>query len=166
MNVINGGSHAGNALAYQEFMIVPSGVTSFEEAMQAGTEVYHHLKAVIKGKYGIDGAFSLNLKRCQEHSSDLSAVNVGDEGGFAPNVQSAEESLDLLKTAISKAGWEGKVKIALDVASSEFYKDGQYDLDFKNPNSDKSKWISGKELAQQYIDMIKEHPISAYKRPH
>ena len=64
------------------------------------------------------------------------ATNVGDEGGFAPNVSGAEESLDLLVTAIANAGYEGKVKILLDVASSEFYKDGMYDLDFKNPNSE------------------------------
>jgi enolase len=69
-------------------------------------------------------------------SYTTTATNVGDEGGFAPNVGGAEESLDLLVTAIANAGYEGKVKIALDVASSEFYKDGKYDLDFKNPNSE------------------------------
>ncbi|KAK0433967.1 Enolase, C-terminal TIM barrel domain-containing protein [Armillaria borealis] len=128
-NVINGGSHAGNKLAFQEFMLMPTGATSFTEAMKIGTETYHTLKKVISAKYGID------------------AVNVGDEGGFAPNVSGAEESLELLSEAIKKAGYEGKIKIALDVASSEFYKEGKYDLDFKNPNSDPSKWISGVELA-------------------
>jgi enolase len=97
MNVINGGSHAGNALAFQEFMILPTGATSFQHAMKMGTETYHALKSVIKTKYGID------------------ATNVGDEGGFAPNVQGAEESLEILTEAIKKAGYEGQVKIALDV---------------------------------------------------
>ncbi|KAJ7919390.1 Enolase, C-terminal TIM barrel domain-containing protein [Mycena leptocephala] len=132
-NVINGGSHAGNKLAFQEFMLLPTGATSFTEAMKIGTETYHTLKKVISAKYGID------------------AVNVGDEGGFAPNVSGAEESLELLSEAIKKAGYEGKIQIALDVASSEFYKEGKYDLDFKNPNSDPSKWISGKELADLYM---------------
>jgi len=147
MNVINGGSHAGNALAFQEFMILPVGAKDFEESMKVGTEVYHTLKNVIKAKYGID------------------ATNVGDEGGFAPNVQSAEESLDILTEAINKAGYEGQVKIALDVASSEFYKDGKYDLDFKNPKSDPSKWLTGVELSQVYIDLVKKFPIVSIEDP-
>jgi enolase len=93
------------------------------------------------------------------------AVNVGDEGGFAPNVSGAEESLELLSEAIKKAGFEGKIKIALDVASSEFYKDGKYDLDFKNPNSDPSKWISGVELGDLYLGYIKKYPIVSIEDP-
>lgn len=93
------------------------------------------------------------------------ATNVGDEGGFAPNVSGAEESLELLTEAIKKAGYEGKVKIALDVASSEFYKDGMYDLDFKNPNGDKSKYITGQELADLYIGYIKKYPILSIEDP-
>ncbi|PPQ86959.1 hypothetical protein CVT25_009781 [Psilocybe cyanescens] len=146
-NVINGGSHAGNKLAFQEFMLLPTGATSFTEAMKIGTETYHTLKKVISAKYGID------------------AVNVGDEGGFAPNVSGAEESLELLSEAIKKAGYEGKIKIALDVASSEFYKEGKYDLDFKNPNSDPSKWISGKELADLYLGYVKQYPIVSIEDP-
>ncbi|CAH7685492.1 enolase [Phakopsora pachyrhizi] len=147
MNVINGGSHAGNALAFQEFMILPVGASSFEEAMKMGTETYHTLKSVIKAKYGID------------------ATNVGDEGGFAPNVQGAEESLEILTEAIKKAGYEGKVKIALDVASSEFYKNGKYDLDFKNPKSDPSKWLTGVQLSETYIQMIKKYGIVSIEDP-
>ncbi|EJC98809.1 enolase [Fomitiporia mediterranea MF3/22] len=146
-NVINGGSHAGNKLAFQEFMLLPTGATSFAEAMKIGTETYHTLKKVISAKYGID------------------AVNVGDEGGFAPNVGGAEESLELLVDAIKKAGYEGKIKIALDVASSEFYKEGKYDLDFKNPNSDPTKWISGTELADLYIGYVKKYPIVSIEDP-
>ncbi|TFY51201.1 hypothetical protein EVG20_g11115, partial [Dentipellis fragilis] len=115
--------------------------------MRIGTETYHTLKKVISAKYGID------------------AVNVGDEGGFAPNVSGADESLELLVEAIKKAGYEGKIKIALDVASSEFYKDGKYDLDFKNPNSDPTKWISGKELADIYIGYTKKYPIISIEDP-
>ncbi|KAJ1958334.1 phosphopyruvate hydratase, partial [Dispira parvispora] len=90
LNVINGGTHAGNKLAMQEFMIVPDGAKSFTEAMKIGSEVYHTLKDVIKKKYGQD------------------ATNVGDEGGFAPNIQSNREGLDLLKAAIEQAGYTGK----------------------------------------------------------
>lgn len=147
MNVINGGSHAGNPLAFQEFMIVPTGAKSFTESMQIGTEVYHTLKKVIKAKYGID------------------ATNVGDEGGFAPNVHSADEALDLLMEAIKKAGYEGRVNISLDVASSEFYKDGKYDLDFKNPESDSSKWLTGAQLAEIYKGYIQKYPIISIEDP-
>ncbi|KAI8095028.1 enolase [Gilbertella persicaria] len=140
-NVINGGSHAGNKLAMQEFMILPTGAKSFKEAMKIGSEVYHNLQKVIKGKYGLD------------------ATNVGDEGGFAPNIQQNEEGLELLVTAIEKAGYTGKVKIGMDVAASEFYKEGKYDLDFKNENSEKSKWIDGKELTSLYKSFAEKYPI-------
>ncbi|KAG5234470.1 Enolase [Salix suchowensis] len=119
-NVINGGSHAGNKLAMQEFMILPVGASSFKEAMKMGVEVYHHLKSVIKKKYGQD------------------ATNVGDEGGFAPNIQENKEGLELLKTAIAKAGYTGKVVIGMDVAASEFYNndDKTYDLNFKEESEE------------------------------
>ncbi|CAG8477314.1 11457_t:CDS:2 [Racocetra fulgida] len=146
-NVINGGSHAGNKLAMQEFMILPTGACSFTEAMKIGSEVYHSLKSVIKSKYGQD------------------ATNVGDEGGFAPNIQDNREGLELLKEAIKKAGYTDKVKIAMDVAASEFYKDGLYDLDFKNPSSDKSKWLSGEKLANLYKEFIQEYPIVSIEDP-
>ena len=93
------------------------------------------------------------------------ASNVGDEGGFAPNVAGADESLQLLTEAIKKAGYEGKMKIALDVASSEFYKDGKYDLDFKNPRSDPAKFITGKELADIYLGYVKRYPIISIEDP-
>ncbi|POY76781.1 putative Phosphopyruvate hydratase [Rhodotorula taiwanensis] len=147
MNVINGGSHAGNALAFQEFMLLPTGAKDFDEAMQMGTETYHALKSVIKKKYGID------------------ATNVGDEGGFAPNVQGAEESLEILTEAIKAAGYSGKVQIGLDVASSEFYKDGKYDLDFKNPNSDSSKWLTGQQLAEVYNSLVEKYDIVSIEDP-
>ncbi|GAA5941502.1 uncharacterized protein JCM15063_006121 [Sporobolomyces koalae] len=147
MNVINGGSHAGNALAFQEFMLLPTGAKDFDEAMQMGTETYHTLKNVIKKKYGID------------------ATNVGDEGGFAPNVQGAEESLEILTEAIEKAGYTGKVQIGLDVASSEFYKEGKYDLDFKNPNSDPSKWLTGEQLANVYNELVEKYDIVSIEDP-
>merc|ERR1719446_1848753 len=121
-NVINGGSHAGNRLACQEFMILPTGASSFKNAMEIGAEVYHTLKTVIKKKYGQD------------------ACNVGDEGGFAPSVQDNNEALDVLMAAIEQSGHKSKVKIGTDVAASEFYnKDTKkYDLDFKNPDSPES----------------------------
>ncbi|PAV60328.1 hypothetical protein WR25_15437 [Diploscapter pachys] len=140
-NVINGGSHAGNKLAMQEFMILPLGATSFREAMRMGSEVYHHLKAEIKKRYGLD------------------ATAVGDEGGFAPNILDNKEGLDLLNTAIEKAGYSGKISIGMDVAASEFFKEGKYDLDFKNPNSDPSKWLTGEQLSELYQSFVKEYPI-------
>lgn len=140
-NVINGGTHAGNRLAMQEFMILPVGAKSFREAMQIGCEVYHNLKKVIKEQYGQD------------------ATNVGDGGGFVPNIQDNREGLQLLKVAIANAGYTDKVKIGMDCAASEFYKDGKYDLDFKNPNSDKSKTLNGAQLADLYTSFAAEYPI-------
>merc|ERR1719247_1945155 len=138
-NVINGGSHAGNRLACQEFMILPVGASSFKDAMIIGAEVYHTLKSVIKKKYGQD------------------ACNVGDEGGFAPSVQDNNEALDILMEAIEKSGHKEKVKIGTDVAASEFYneKTKKYDLDFKNPNgSPDGMKKSSDELIQYYKDWI------------
>lgn len=140
-NVINGGSHAGNKLAMQEFMLLPTGASNFQEAMRMGAEIYQNLKSVVKKRYGID------------------AVNVGDEGGFAPNIQDNREGLELLNVAIAQAGYTGKIKIGMDVAASEFYKDGKYDLDFKNPSSDPSKWITGEQLSNMYQDFIANYPV-------
>jgi len=146
-NVINGGSHAGNKLAMQEFMILPTGASNFTEAMKIGSEVYHHLKSVIKNKFGLD------------------ATAVGDEGGFAPNIQNNKEGLQLIKDAIDQAGYTGKVEIGMDVAASEFFREGKYDLDFKNPNTDKSKWIDGKELTNLYLEFIKDFPVVSIEDP-
>jgi len=146
-NVINGGSHAGNKLAMQEFMLLPTGASSFKEAMKIGSEIYHNLKAVIKKKYGQD------------------ACNVGDEGGFAPNIQDNKEGLELLKEAIAKAGYTGRVEIGMDVAASEFCKDGKYDLDFKNPASDPATWLSSDKLTELYMDFIANYPVTSIEDP-
>ncbi|XP_028826277.1 enolase 1b, (alpha) isoform X1 [Denticeps clupeoides] len=145
-NVINGGSHAGNKLAMQEFMILPVGASSFKEAMRIGAEVYHNLKNVIKVKYGQD------------------ATNVGDEGGFAPNILENKEALELLKTAISKAGYTNEVVIGMDVAASEFYRDGKYDLDFKSPD-DPSRYINPDELADLYKSFVQDYPVVSIEDP-
>merc|ERR1719230_1748470 len=148
-NVINGGSHAGNRLACQEFMILPTGASSFMEAMCIGAEVYHELKACIKKKYGQD------------------ACNVGDEGGFAPSVQDNNEALDVLMEAIKKSGHEAKVKIGTDVAASEFYvpETKKYDLDFKNPNSAPEMKKTGAELVDYYKDWFKKYPFVSIEDP-
>jgi len=147
-NVINGGSHAGNKLAMQEFMLLPIGASSFTEAMRMGAEVYHHLKAVIKEKYGQD------------------ATNVGDEGGFAPNIQANDEGLRLCVEAIEKAGYTGKVKLGMDVAASEFYvKGGKYDLDFKTKDNDGSQQISGQDLQKIYAGFVKDFPVVSIEDP-
>ena len=103
MNILNGGSHADNKIDIQEFMVMPVGATSFSEGLRMGTEVFHHLKAVLKSK---------------GHST-----NVGDEGGFAPNLGSNEEAIETVLAAIEKAGYKpgDDMHIALDAASSEFY---------------------------------------------
>ncbi|KAL5966296.1 Enolase [Taenia solium] len=146
-NVLNGGSHAGNKLAIQEFMIMPTGATSFKEAMKMGSETYHVLRTVIKNKYGLD------------------ACNVGDEGGFAPGIQDNFEALELLKEAIETAGYAGKIKICMDVAASEFYKDGLYDLDFKNPDSKKEDWIPSEKMIDMLNSMVDKYPIVSIEDP-
>ncbi|THX37615.1 Allergen Alt a 6 [Aureobasidium pullulans] len=149
MNVLNGGSHAGGRLAFQEFMIVPSDAPTFSEAMRWGAEVYQNLKSLAKKKYG------------------QSAGNVGDEGGVAPDIQTADEALQLITEAIEKAGYTGKMNIAMDVASSEFYKTDakKYDLDFKNPESDPEKWVTYEQLADQYKDLASRYPIVSIEDP-
>eukprot|EP00270_Netrium_digitus_P006411 TRINITY_DN1887_c0_g1_i1.p1 TRINITY_DN1887_c0_g1~~TRINITY_DN1887_c0_g1_i1.p1 ORF type:complete len:488 (-),score=136.61 TRINITY_DN1887_c0_g1_i1:184-1647(-) len=148
MNVINGGSHAGNKLAMQEFMILPTGASSFSEAIQMGSEVYQVLKGIIKKKYGQD------------------ACNVGDEGGFAPNIQDNREGLVLLIDAIEKAGYTGKVKLGMDVAASEFLtEDKTYDLNFKEQPNDGSLRLSGEKLAELYASFVKEFPIVSIEDP-
>ncbi|TQD79772.1 hypothetical protein C1H46_034635 [Malus baccata] len=147
-NVINGGSHAGNNLAMQEFMILPVGASSFAEALRMGSEVYHTLKGIIKAKYGQD------------------ACNVGDEGGFAPNVQDNREGLVLLIDAIEKAGYTGKIKIGMDVAASEFLtKEGKYDLNFKKQPNDGAHVLSPPNLGELYKEFIKEFPIVSIEDP-
>lgn len=147
MNVINGGSHAGNGLAMQEFMILPTGADSFKEAMRMGAEVYAALKGVIKKKYGLD------------------ATSVGDEGGFAPNILDNAEGLDLLKAAIEIAGYTGKIDLGMDVAASEFYVKGEdkYDLDFKNEAS--TSRMPAKELGEMYKSFINNHPMVTVEDP-
>jgi len=149
-NVINGGEHAGNKLAFQEFFMIPTGAETFKEAMQIGCESFHALKSVIKGKYGGD------------------ATLIGDEGGFAPPVD-ATQGLELLMEAIKNAGYEGKVSVGLDVASSEFKvaDEDKYDLDFKTTGADKnlSMTLSGEELAEYYIDLCNKFPIVTIEDP-
>ncbi|KAK6925190.1 Enolase, N-terminal [Dillenia turbinata] len=147
-NVINGGSHAGNNLAMQEFMILPVGASSFAEALRMGSEVYHILKGIIKKKYGQD------------------ACNVGDEGGFAPSVQDNREGLVLLMDAIEKAGYTGKIKIGMDVAASEFLtKDGKYDLNFKKQPNDGAHVLPASNLGELYKEFIRDFPIVSIEDP-
>mmetsp|Transcript_67896 Transcript_67896/g.109398 ORF Transcript_67896/g.109398 Transcript_67896/m.109398 type:complete len:723 (-) Transcript_67896:50-2218(-) len=148
-NVINGGSHAGNRLACQEFMILPVGASSFKDAMIIGTEVYHTLKGVIKSKYGQD------------------ACNVGDEGGFTPGVQDNNEALDVLMEAIQKSGHADKVRIGTDVAASEFYnaETKLYDLDFKNPNSAAEMKLTSSQLIDYYKNWLAKYPLISIEDP-
>jgi enolase len=140
---LSGGSHAGNKLAMQEFMILPVGAKNFREALRMGAEVYHNLKSIINKKYGKD------------------STAVGDEGGFAPNILDNKEGLFLLVDAIKTAGYEGKVKLGMDVAASEFWKAeiGKYDLDFKNAESSEESMVTPEELLAIYQEFVDEFPM-------
>jgi len=143
-NVINGGSHAGNKLAFQEYFVIPTGAKSFKEAMQIGCEVYHTLGKLIKKKFGGD------------------ATLIGDEGGFAPPCDN-REGCELVMEAIKAAGYAGKCKIGLDVAASEFKVKGEdkYDLDFKYDGN----IISGEELGNLYQSLAADFPIVTIEDP-
>jgi len=136
MNVLNGGAHADNNLDIQEFMIVPAGASSFREALRMGAETFHNLKKVLKSK-GLNTA-------------------VGDEGGFAPNLQSNEEAMEILMKAIETTGYEpGKdIFIALDAAASEFYQDGQYRLE-----AEAKPRKSSAELIEYYAAWAGRYPL-------
>jgi enolase len=135
MNVLNGGRHAADSTDFQEFMIVPAGARSFSHALQMGSEIYHSLKAILKEK-------SLN-------------TNVGDEGGFAPSLHNNREPVELLLSAIEKAGYEpGKdCFIALDLASSEFYRDGKYVLEKEGIS------LNREGMVDYCADLVSHYPI-------
>jgi enolase len=154
-NVINGGEHAGNKLAFQEFFIIPTGAETFREAMVIGCEVFHNLKAIIAAKHGGD------------------ATLIGDEGGFAPPV-GVDDSMELLMESIDRAGYGGKVTVGLDVAASEFKVGGDdgpasfsYDLDFKTKGADKdlSAMKSGDEMVAYYKHMVENYPVVTIEDP-
>ena len=133
MNILNGGAHADNKVDIQEFMIVPHGFTQFDSALRAGVEIYHTLKQLLKDR-GL-------------------ATNVGDEGGFAPNLNSSEEVLKIIIEAVEKADYkmEEQVSIALDAASSEFYNEGEYQIENQN--------LSSSEMVDYLVDLTKKFPI-------
>ncbi|OON68048.1 phosphopyruvate hydratase [Hymenobacter sp. CRA2] len=136
MNILNGGSHADNSIDFQEFMIMPVGAKSFTEAMRWGSEIFHHLKSVLKKK-GL-------------------STNVGDEGGFAPNIESNEAAIEVVLQAIEAAGYKpgDDVMIALDAAASEFYSDGYYH--FKKSTGDK---LTSSEMANYWAEWTRKYPI-------
>lgn len=138
MNILNGGSHADNSIDFQEFMIMPIGAPSFSEALRMGAEVFHHLKAVLK-KNGL-------------------STNVGDEGGFAPNIKSNEEAIKFVLDAIGEAGYTaGKdIFIALDPAASEFYDEKSGKYVFKKSTGDQ---LSPTEMAQYWANWVSKYPI-------
>jgi len=135
MNILNGGQHADNNVDIQEFMIFPVGAHSFSEALQMGTETFHHLKTVLKSK-------GLN-------------TSVGDEGGFAPNLRSNEEALEIILEAAGKTGYSigSDLVLALDVAASEIHKDGTYHLESEG------KVLTADELIDYYAGLVEKYPI-------
>ncbi|KGQ01996.1 enolase [Paracoccidioides lutzii Pb01] len=157
-NVLNGGSHAGGRLAFQEFMIVPTYGPLLGIALRC--------PVLLRGPPPRLRSLSQTEGPRQEEVRQ-SAGNVGDEGGVAPDIQTPEEALDLITEAIEQAGYTGQVKIALDIASSEFYKadEKKYDLDFKNPDSDKSKWLTYEQLADLYKKLASKYAIVSIEDP-
>ncbi len=140
MNILNGGAHAANNIDIQEFMIMPVGADTFAESLRMGTEVYHCLKGVLKKK-GLSTA-------------------VGDEGGFAPNLSSEEEAIECIIEAIEKSGYNtDKIKIALDAASSEWYKDGKYCL------PKRGVIYESKELIEYWKKLVESYPIISIEDP-
>ncbi len=137
MNIINGGKHADNKIDIQEFMIMPVTAKSMKDAIRIGAEIFHHLKALLK--------------------KDGHNTNVGDEGGFAPNFGSAVQALDYISSAVDKSGYKLgiDVKLALDVASTEFYKNGKYNLEGEG------KIFDGDELIKYYEKLVDAYPISS-----
>ena len=139
MNIINGGSHSDSPISFQEFMIVPIGAKSFTNALQIGNEVFHNLKSILKSR-GLSTA-------------------VGDEGGFAPELKGTEDAINTIIEAVKKAGYEMKkdVMLALDCASSEFYKDGYYDYSiFEKDNLTK---LNSNEQVDFLVDLCEKYPI-------
>ncbi|MEY4934940.1 MAG: phosphopyruvate hydratase [Bacteroidota bacterium] len=138
MNIINGGSHADNSIDFQEFMIVPLGADTFSEGLRMGVEVFHHLKNVLKKK-----GYS---------------TNVGDEGGFAPNIKSNEEALETILTAIEAAGYKAgeQIYIALDAAASEFYNEKEKVYHFKKSDGRK---LSGEAMVDFWAEWCRKYPI-------
>lgn len=141
MNIINGGAHADNNLDFQEFMIVPHGAPSFSEALRYGSEVFQSLKSILKSK--------------------KLSTGIGDEGGFAPNLSSNKQALDLILEAIAKAGFTaGKdISLALDVAASEFYQDGKYKLEGEGITCDAA------EIINLYENLCKAYPVVSLEDP-
>ena len=138
MNILNGGSHADNGIDFQEFMIMPIGANSFSEGLRMGTEIFHHLKAVLKSQ-GL-------------------ATNVGDEGGFAPNFKNNEEAIKAVMQAIDKAGYKAgeDIYIAMDAASSEFYNADEKVYHFKKSTGDK---LTSSQMVDFWADWRKKYPI-------
>ncbi|XP_074589286.1 cytosolic enolase 3 [Curcuma longa] len=147
VTVISGGKHAWNDLAVQEIMILPIGASSFQEAMQMCSETYHHLKAIIQEKYA------------------SVACNVGDDGGFALNISSITECLDLTKEAIDRAGYNGRIKMAIDVGATDFCIGKKYDLDFKISTKSGHNFKTGEDMLELYTKLCTEYPIVSIEQP-
>ncbi|TVU47624.1 hypothetical protein EJB05_07230 [Eragrostis curvula] len=174
ITVINGGRHAGNAIPIQEIMILPVGAKNFEEAMQMGSETYHHLKDIIVEKYGSE------------------SCNIGNDGGFAPNIFrqilflispsgmweppygsqntlsflfSISESLDLVIAAIERAGYNGRIKLAINVAATDFCAGKKYDLEFKSAKKSGQNFKTGDDMIEMYSQLCSEYPLVSIEQP-
>ncbi|CAN8247416.1 unnamed protein product [Cochlearia groenlandica] len=145
--VLSGGKHASNNFCIQEIMILPIGASRFEEALQWGSETYHHLKAVVTEKNG-------NL-----------GCNVGEDGGLAPDISSLKEGLELVKEAINRTGYGDKIKIAIDAAATNFCLGTKYDLDIKSPDKSGLNFKSAEEMIIMYTDLCNEYPIVSIEDP-
>ncbi|CAH2035454.1 unnamed protein product, partial [Iphiclides podalirius] len=140
-SILTGGILASNELPFQEYLIMPTGVSSFSEAMRLGTDIYQYVKNIIKSKYKVEATY------------------VSDTGGFSIPLRSNRDALIVLTDAIKQCGYGGKVEIAINAAASDLLKDGAYDLEFKNTNTNPQDYMSSDKLAELYLESMKEFPL-------
>ncbi|XP_063372451.1 enolase-like isoform X2 [Cydia amplana] len=147
LTILTGGILSTNGLPFQEYCVMPTGATNFSDAMRMGTEIYHYVKQVVKEKYGVLATYA------------------ADNGGMSIPIEGHRDALVFLTDVIKQCGFTGKVEIAINAAATDFYKDGSYDLEFKNPHSNPQGYMSSDKLGEVYLDNIKEFPVCSVEDP-
>ncbi|XP_063394170.1 enolase-like [Cydia fagiglandana] len=147
ITILTGGSLSTNGLPFQEYCVMPTGATNFSDAMRMGTDIYHYVKQVVNEKYGILATYA------------------ADNGGLSIPMEAHRDALVFLTDVIKQCGYMGKVEISINAAANDFYKDGSYDLEFKNPHSNPQGYMSSDKLTEVYLDNIKEFPVCSFEDP-
>ncbi|XP_068620011.1 enolase-like [Battus philenor] len=143
--ILTGGILSSNELPFQEYLIMPTGVSSFVEAMRVGTDIYQYVKKTVKSKFKVEATYVI------------------ENGGFSIPLRSNRDALIFLTDAIKQCGYAGKVEIAINAAASDLFKDGAYDLEFKNPNTNPQDYMSSDKLAEMYLESMKEFPVNSFE---